>query len=263
MTQEAHHGRPHLRPGRSAAPLAAEAPVTALGLKFANPLGLAAGFDRTGELAPFLRAYGFGHVEIGTLTPETGHAGVIARARGGSQLGVNIGSARSGLDDQVVEDYLAMLRQTARVADYVVANLSASNVHRDGNTPRVDMLVKRLSTGRDVLSAVLGRHVPLLLKLEAGSHGASFPAAIMAARAHGIDGVVLVSDCVRRIEAICAYLDRMTVISVGGIRTADDAVARLAAGAALVQVHRAFADGGTAQIFRILAGITTPRSRKA
>lgn len=74
----------------------------------------------------------------------------------------------------------------------------------------------------------------------------------MAARVGGIDGVVLVSDCVERIGAISSYLDGISVISVGGVRTTEDVVARLAAGASLVQVHGAFANSGAARVRRIL-----------
>jgi dihydroorotate dehydrogenase len=168
---------------------------------------------------------------------------------------MNIASTCPGLDDRVIEDYASMLRHVSKHCDYVVANLSAPGLNRDGNTPGVDALVRRLSMTRDVISAIDGRRVPLLLKLEAGPSSAPFPAAIMAARSGGIDGIVLVSSCVRRLSAICAYLDRLAVVSVGGVNSADDVRARLAAGAVLVQVHRAFANGGAEQVRRILEGI--------
>jgi dihydroorotate dehydrogenase len=226
--------------------------VTALGLAFPNPLGLAAGFDRTGELISSLRPHGFGHVEIGTITPATGFSGALKRTSSLMRVGVNIGSARPGLDDRVIEDYVAMLKQVSRFSDYVVANLTAPTLRRDGNTAGVDKLVKRLSIARDVLSAVEGHLVPLLLKIEAGVRDTRFPAAVMAARVGGIDGVVLVSDCVERIGAISSYLDGISVISVGGVRTTEDVVARLAAGASLVQVHGAFVNSGAARVRRIL-----------
>jgi dihydroorotate dehydrogenase len=228
--------------------------VTAMGLLFANPLGLAAGYDRTGELVPSLRACGFGHVEVGTITPATGHAGTLRRSSS-MRVGINIGSERPGLDDGVIEDFTTTLKRAFGHCDYVVANLSASGLQRDGNTPGVVTLVKRLGVARDVLSAVGGYRVPLLLKLDAGPQGTSFPAAIMAARVSGLDGIVLVSDCLNRIAAISAYLDRMAIVSVGGVRSADDVRARIAAGAKLVQVHSAYVNGGGARIRRILKAL--------
>lgn len=230
-------------------------PATVMGLTFANPLGLAAGFDRTGALIPSLTVYGFGHIEVGTITPTSGYAGALGRRVSRTRIGFNIGSARPGLDSQVIEDYAATLRQVYGLCDYIVANLSAPTLHRDGNTPGVEMLLKRIGVARDVLSAVGGHRVPLLLKLDAGRHGTPFPAAILAMRSAGIDGVVLVSEDLDRIRAISTHLDGLTVISVGGIRTADDIRARIAAGAALVQMHRAYADGGAARVRRILRGL--------
>lgn len=249
------------RAGAMTAGTAHGRPVSAMGLAFANPLGLAAGFDRTGVLIPSLAAHGFGHIEVGTITPATGHAGTLVPHQAQTRIGLNIGSARPGLDERVIEDYAATLKQAFGHADYIAANLSAPLLHRDGNTRGVETLVKRLGVTRDVLSAVGGQRVPLLLKLEAGPHGARFPAAILAMRANGIDGVVLVSDCVDRIRAIAGYLDGLTVISVGSIRSARDVRARLAAGATLVQVHRAYADGGAARVRRILKGLAEPPGR--
>lgn len=247
------------RPASSlAASLAPAQPMMAMGLSFSNPLGLAAGFDRTGELVPSLTAHGFGHIEVGTITPATGQAASLGRFHARTCVGINIGSARPGLDEQVIEDYVATLRRVYGLCDYVVANLSAPALHRDGGMPGVAMLVKRLGVARNVLSAVGGHRVPLLLKLEAGRHRTAFPAAIMALRASGLDGAVLVSDSLDRINMISTYLDGLTVISVGGVRSAEDVKARVAAGASLVQVHRAYADGGAARIRRILKGLEAP-----
>lgn len=241
----------HLSPKRAALSTQALA-VSAMGIAFPNPLGLAAGFDRTGELLPSLLTRGFGHVEIGTITPSSGHAGALRRNVGPMRLGLNIGTDRPGLDERVIADYLSMLEWAAKVGDYVVANLTASGLNRNGNTPGVEMLVRRLAVTRGVCEAMCGRRVPLLLKIEAGDRHAPFPAAVMAARLHDLDGIVLVSDCIARIRAVSEYLDGSAVISVGGVKTAGDVRARLAAGASLVQVQRAFTDGGPARIRRIL-----------
>ena len=225
--------RPYAHGNRRVSPPGADTggprSVTALGLTFANRLGLAAGFDRTGELLPSLRTVGFGHVEVGTITPATGHASALGRSDLRMQIGANIGSARPGLDEGVIEDYTRTMKQVFGLCDYM-----------------------------DVVSAVRGRRLPLLLKLEGGLNGKSFPAAIMATRVHGLDGIVLVSDCLDRIRAISAYLGGLSIISVGGVRSADDVRARVAAGAALVQIHSAYANGGVARIRRILKELSPP-----
>ncbi len=231
------------------------APVEAMGLHFPNPIGLAAGIDRTGEHAPSLLASGFGHVEIGTINSETGLAAPLRRSANGARLGINIGSLRPGLDDIVIEDFEMRLRQAAPFADYVVANLTAPAMQRSGNSPGVDRLVRRLSNVRDEISEARGRRTPLLVKLDGGAIGDPIPAAVTAVRVYGLDGIVLVSDSLRRIEEISNHMAALTLISVGGIQTAADIRARLAAGASLVQIHRAFADGGKQLLFRMLADL--------
>lgn len=230
-------------------------PLMTMSLEFANPLGLAAGYDRTGEFAPSLLSAGFGHVEIGTINSATAYAGPLVRPAGRARLGINIGSLRPGLDDRVIEDFVMRLRQTALIGDYVVANLSAPTMQRNGNSRGVERLVQSLSAARDALSTVCGHRVPLLIKLEGGEQGAAIPAAIAAARSHDLDGIVLVSDCLHRLHAISSYVGRLAIISVGEVKTSDDVRARLAAGASLVQVHRAFAEGGVEQLRRILENI--------
>jgi len=246
-TQKACITRPSYRnrPTRSAA-------VQAMGLQFPNPVGLAAGFDRTGDRAPSLLAFGFGHIEIGTLNSATELAAPHRHSDKGALLGLNIGSMRPGLDDPVIEDFEMRLRQTAHIADYVVANLTAPTMNRNGNTPGVERLIQRLSNVRDELEKASRRRLPLLVKIDGGAQGEPIPSAAIAARLHGLDGIVLVSDCLRRLEEMRNYTRPLTLMSVGGIRTAADVRARLAAGAALVQIHRAFADGGHDLLLRIL-----------
>lgn len=233
-------------------------PVEAMGLRFANPIGLAAGYDRTGELVSSLLSVGFGHIEVGTISHTAEFSGPLVLPSGGVRLGINIGSMLPGFDGRVVDDFVALLSQVAPIGDYVVVNLGTPTLGRDANSPGVERLVQRLSAARDAISTAYGRRVPLLLKITASMRGAPIPVAIAAARSHGLDGIVLVSDCLYRLNEISRYIDQLTVISVGGIRTPSDIRARLAAGATLIQVHRAFAEGGAMQLLRLLKGIAAP-----
>jgi dihydroorotate dehydrogenase len=110
--------------------------------------------------------------------------------------------------------------------------------------------VRRLSEVRDEISEARGSRTPLLVKLDGGAIGDPIPAAVTAARVYGLDGIVLVSDRLRRIEEIRNHMAALTLISVGGIQTSADIRARLVAGASLVQMHRAFADGGKQLLLR-------------
>ena len=223
--------------------------TNAMGLTFANPVGLAAGVDRSGQQAAALSELGFGHVEIGTVV--AGQAAMIDAPRCGSRLGINIGSSRQGLDPQVIEDYATALRAAYESADYLCANLSSPFAGRDGDTIGVDQLVSRMKREVEACAARIGRRVPLLIKVEGGFKGSPLPAAIAATRHHGLDGLVLVSTCPERIAAICQYINGATVISVGGIASGADISARLGAGASLVQIYTAFVRDGALGLHRM------------
>ncbi len=161
----------------------AEAPSLArevFGVRFPNPIGLAAGFDKNGVALRAWEALGFGFVEAGTITakaqpgndrprmfrhPELGAivnrlgfnnrgADALAahfaalRAGGGwpsIPVGINIGKSKVTPLEEAVGDYLHSFRQLHHFADYMVLNVSSPN------TPGLRQL-----QGRDVLSALLG-----------------------------------------------------------------------------------------------------------
>jgi dihydroorotate dehydrogenase len=136
--------------------------VRVMGLDFANPIGLAAGFDKNARRARSLAALGFGHLELGTVTaraqgpnprpnlfrlpadraivnrlgfPNHGAERLAARLRRlrgevGAPIGVSIGKSRSvPIDDldAVIADYLASFDHVADAADFVVVNVSSPN----------------------------------------------------------------------------------------------------------------------------------------
>ncbi len=136
--------------------------VTAFGLRFANPFGLAAGFDKDGVAAAAWPAFGFGHVELGTVTalPQPGNppprlfrlpddAAIINRMgfnNGGADaladrvrrararpwwpdapLGVNVGKSRAVALEDAVADYERALRSVWPVADFIALNVSSPN----------------------------------------------------------------------------------------------------------------------------------------
>lgn len=134
--------------------------VTALGLEFDSPFGVAAGFDKEGAAIRGLGVLGFGHVEVGTITalPQPGNpkprvfrllpdravinrmgfnnhgatatAHVIAKARAAHRrpvIGVNIGKSRVVEVDAATADYIESTRLLAPLADYLVVNVSSPN----------------------------------------------------------------------------------------------------------------------------------------
>jgi dihydroorotate dehydrogenase len=137
---------------------AVAAPRTVFGVRFPNPVGLAAGMDKDGCALPAWPALGFGFVEVGTVTrhPQPGNPGprmfrlpasraVINRMgfnNAGAQalaarldalgrlpvpLGISLGKSKVTPLDQAVEDYLYSLRALRPYADYVAVNVSSPN----------------------------------------------------------------------------------------------------------------------------------------
>jgi dihydroorotate dehydrogenase len=167
--------------------------TTAFGLRFPSPFGVAAGFDKDVRMTRGLRALGFGHVEVGTVTalPQAGNprprlfrlvpdravvnrmgfnnAGAdaaarrLARLRRGGRLpviGVNIGKSRAVDVAEATADYVRSTRLLASLADYLVVNVSSPN------TPGLRDL-QAVETLRPLLSAVSGAagSTPLLVKI--------------------------------------------------------------------------------------------------
>lgn len=165
-----------------------------IGLQFENRLGMAAGFDKNGILIKPLHALGFGHVEIGTVTPlpQPGNPkprlfrlpknrslinrmgfnneGAVAVAARISKLresntrlpviGVNIGKNKLTTQEHAADDYGFAAMTLAPVADYIVVNVSSPNTAGLRDLQQVKEL-------QPILSAVLSEAgtVPVLLKI--------------------------------------------------------------------------------------------------
>ena len=166
---------------------------TVMGLKFKNPIGLAAGFDKDAKLYNELAAFGFGFIEIGTLTPKAqlgnpkprlfrlvkdesvinrmgfNNGGLdqavvrLAKKKTDLIIGGNIGKNKITPNDQAVSDYLLGVESLHDVVDYFVVNVSSPN------TPNLRELqekepLKQLLKAVQVKNNALGAK-PLLLKI--------------------------------------------------------------------------------------------------
>jgi dihydroorotate dehydrogenase len=172
---------------------------TLWGLSFANPVGLAAGFDKDGVLAGVLPRLGFGFLELGSVTPRPqpgnprprlfrlwedeavinrmgfNNAGAVPMAETLARLtrrpvpiGVNLGKNRDTPLERAAEDYCAALRAVYAVADYCVVNVSSPNTpglrdlqHRE----QLQALMRSVAAERAQLTAAAGRRVPILVKV--------------------------------------------------------------------------------------------------
>ena len=195
--------------------------MVVFGLRFRNPIGLAAGYDKDGTAWKALGALGFGHIEVGTVTPRPqagnpkprvhrlrtedalinrmgfpGRGAVAVAARldgqrpGGIVLGVSIGPNADTPTDARVDDYLALIDRFAPLADYLAINVSSPNTPglRDLEAELAAILEPLVDRG-EAWSARLGRPVPLLVKLSPDSD--EIERAIAAAEVAGVDGFVV------------------------------------------------------------------------
>jgi len=202
--------------------------VTAFGLDFPHPVGMAAGFDKGGEVADRLLRLGFGHVEVGTVTPRPqpgnpaprlfrliddkavinrlgfnseGHGAVhrrLARRRGAGIVGVNIGANKASADR--VGDYVEGIAAFADVASYFTVNISSPNTPglRDlQQAAALDDLIARVLDARDHCAERHGRK-PVLLKIAPDLGLPDLDDIVRICRARRIDGIIVSNTTVTR-----------------------------------------------------------------
>jgi dihydroorotate dehydrogenase len=290
--------------GRSRQPDDPRLAVDAMGLHFANPIGLAAGFDKNATALDGLARLGFGLVEAGTVTPRpqpgnprprlfrlaedravinrmgfnnAGLAAYLANLsryrRGAVPVGANVGINKDGADPE--RDYPALIQAVAPLADYVVINVSSPN------TPGLRDLQGEARL-RAILRAVnqsVPQRPPLLVKLAPDLSEQGLAAIVETCVAEHVDGLIVSNTTIARppglrseharqpgglsgapllaastrVLALAARqaAGRLVLIGVGGIATGADVLAKLRAGASLVQIYTSFAYAGPALVGRL------------
>jgi dihydroorotate dehydrogenase len=192
------------------------------GLAFPNPIGLAAGFDKDAEVFGPMLGLGFGHVEVGTLTPRRqagnpkprlfrlvedeavinrmgfnngGQPAAKARLAGARPgiVGVNIGANKDSEDR--IADYAAGVRAMAAVADYLTVNISSPN------TPGLRALQDRAAL-EALIAAVMeakGKQaVPIFLKVAPDLEPADVDDIARAAIGGGLDALIVANTTITR-----------------------------------------------------------------
>ena len=277
------------------------------GLSFANPLGMAAGFDKDGEVPGALLGLGFGFAEVGSITPlpQTGNprprlfrlaedravinrmgfnngGGAAAAARlgrwnGRGIVGINIGANKDSANR--IADYAAMAGLMAPLASYLAVNVSSPN------TPGLRALQDKEALAA-LLDAVLAARgaggPPVFLKVAPDLETADIDdiaqialdkqlgALIVAnttlsrppltsrhaGEAGGLSGAPLNALAQQRLRDFRkATGGGIALVGVGGISGAEDAWARIRAGASLVQLYSAMVYEGPGIARRIVAGL--------
>jgi dihydroorotate dehydrogenase len=275
-----------------------------LGLRFLNPIGLAAGFDKDAEAIAPLSRLGFGFVETGTVTPRpqagnprprlfrlvedravvnrmgfnnAGIAAYVARLqaqpRTSVPIGANIGINKSGAEPE--RDYAMLLAAVAPFVDYIVINVSSPN------TPGLRDLQDEARLGALLRAADfhVPRRPPLLVKVAPDLSQDGLAGVIDVCVRNNVQGLVVSNTTVTRPPGLRsrhalesgglsgrplfasstamlarAHLltgGRLSLIGVGGVSTGEEALIKIKAGAALVQIYTALVFDGPALVPRL------------
>jgi dihydroorotate dehydrogenase len=218
--------------------------VTAFGLSFPNPIGLAAGFDKNGEAARAALSVGFGFSEVGTVTPRPqagnprprlfrleadqavinrlgfnsqGAEAVCKRLAGAPPrgiVGINIGANKDSADR--VADYVALIAALAPVASYFTINISSPNTPglRDlQQANALDALLARVKEARDHASAG-AKPIPLLLKIAPDLSLGDLDDVVAIARTRRIDAMIVGNTTVMRPASL---RDSARAVEQGGL----------------------------------------------
>lgn len=250
--------------------------------------GLAGGIDKDGSRAAELLALGFAGVEFGTVAPLDQSspasdqptvealvarlAALDPRHRGDTAIGIGLGMRSGGDARNLAADWLAGLHAAYGVADYLSFNLSARACRpllAETNGALLAQAIAGVAERRAHRVARGGRRVALALKLPLGPDPWRIPAAAALAAEAGFDALIAVLPddgarlaCLRELAGELRekthgkMRSRIALLAVGGLRTAADVRAALAAGADGVQVHSAFAECGAACLPPLLAGFS-------
>ena len=206
-------------------------PVRVASLDFANPLGLAAGFDKDASCPDGALKLGFGHVELGTITPHPqpgnprprvfrlpadravinrygfNSGGMAAaasrldqrRARQAGIIGINVGANKTS--PAPTEDYRIAVARLAAHADYITLNISSPNTPGLRDLQTADNLRRLIAAGRDGL-AEAGCVRPLFIKLAPDLAPADIEAIAATAVDAGVAGLIATNTTIARPDGL-------------------------------------------------------------
>lgn len=281
------------------------------GLKFKNPVGLAAGFDKNAVLYNELANFGFGFIEIGTVTPKAQEGNpkkrlfrlqedqaiinrmgfnnegleaaieLLKKNKGSLIIGGNIGKNTQTAPQDYTRDYLECFNALHPYVDYFVLNVSCPNVSSHAKLNDRDYL-EELITAVQEANKTFAKQKPILLKIAPDLNNEQLDEIVELLLDTKLDGVIAsntstsranLKTSVERLEEIgnggvsgkpvtekstqvIKYLaDKSNrafpIIGVGGVHTAADALAKIEAGATLVQVYTGFIYSGPKLIKQI------------
>ena len=279
-----------------------DSPVTVMGIKFPNAVGLAAGLDKNAQHINALSKCGFGFIEVGTVTPlgQPGNdkprlfrleadnaiinrmgfnnAGVnsliknVKESNHSCVLGINIGKNKNTPLENAVDDYLICMEEVYDYADYITVNISSPNTpglrelqHGEG----LSSLLSQLKNKQSELEVKHKRYVPITVKIApdlnadeiqdiaerlivlkidgviatntTNSRPVTLKSTSLANEAGGLSGQPVFELSTDVLKQFVKALDgNIPVIAAGGISSPADALAKIEAGASLVQIYTGF-----------------------
>lgn len=308
--------------------------ITLAGLTFPNRVGLAAGLDKNAQCIDAFSAFGFGFVEVGTVTPKGQpgnpkprmfrlpqadalinrlgfnnegldaflHNVQKAKFRQHSQarpmlLGLNIGKNASTPIENAADDYLICLEGVYPHADYITVNISSPNTKNLRELQRdeaLDALISQLTAKRSELAQRHHKQVPVFIKIAPDLEEAQIAVIANTLRKHCVSdptpswGVIATNTTLAR-DAVSALPHgnetgglsgkpvfeksnqvirqlrqsmgpQFPIIGVGGILSGEDAVAKIEAGADVVQIYTGLIFKGPALVTEAARAIQLKRS---
>ena len=280
------------------------------GLTFKNPVGLAAGFDKNAKLFNELSYFGFGFIEIGTVTPlpQVGNSKprlfrlpkdealinrmgfnndgidlIVARLKKRYTniiIGGNIGKNKITSNELAALDYMKCFDKIAPYVDYIVLNISSPNTPNLRELQNKSELCSLLRQVQKLNKQKYNK--PILIKISPDLCIAQIDEILALIREFDISGIIATNTSSSRQDLqtssqvvekkgvgglsgkplylkskkIVNYIHAQTqgnlpIIAVGGIMSADDAVAMLNAGASLVQIYSGFVYNGPSTVSEI------------
>ncbi len=202
-----------------------------MGLDFPNPLGLAAGFDKNAEVVHSMFSFGFGFLEVGTITPQPqiGNSKprvfrliedkAIINSLGFNNkgikkvkknlikhqksnlnnkiIGVNIGKNKDSSD--AINDYLIGLEELGDLASYITINISSPNTDglRDLQLRgKIEKLIKKIIDKRDEIKKINSK--PILIKISPDLNEDQLRDIALISLANNIDGLILTNSTIKR-----------------------------------------------------------------
>ena len=196
------------------------------GIKFPNPVGLAAGFDKNADLYKELSNFGFGFIEIGTVTPKgqignekkrlfrlkedqgiinrmgfnnDGVKAAVEKLKSNTNIiiGGNIGKNTQTLPEKYTEDYLICFNQLHPYVDYFVLNVSCPNVSSHAKLNDKDYL-EQLITVVQKANKTFDKQKPILLKIAPDLNDSQLDEIIELVKITSIDGVIASNTSIAR-----------------------------------------------------------------